>query len=49
MAAVERLLEQMRRATRSDAAYARSARAKLHSLPSGAAFCAQPEDQPLAA
>lgn len=46
MAAVERLREQLRRATLSDAPYARAARAKLHSLPSGARFCAQPEDEP---
>ena len=47
MAAVERLREQLRRATLSDAPYARAARAKLHSLPNGAHFCAQPEDEPV--
>ncbi|HGM5579065.1 TPA: hypothetical protein ACKP22_000723 [Pseudomonas putida] len=44
MAAVERLQEQIRRATRPSAPYARAARAKLYSLPAGASFCAQPED-----
>jgi hypothetical protein len=46
--AIERLLEQIRSATASDAHYARAARAKLYAL-GGADFCAQPEDQPLAA
>lgn len=49
MAAVERLQEQMRRATHSSAPYARAARAKLYSLPMGAEFCAQPEDFQVAA
>lgn len=49
MESVDRLHEQIRRATRSDAPYARAARTKLQSLPSGAALCAQPEDLPIAA
>lgn len=46
MAAVERLCRKLRRATLPDAPYARAARAKMLSLPYGAQFCAQPEDQP---
>lgn len=43
---IERLISQIRRATSSDAPYARTARSKLYSLPDGARFCAQPEDGP---
>lgn len=43
MGAIERLQEQMRRATASSAPYARAARAKLVAM-GAAAFCAQPED-----
>lgn len=46
MAAVERIREQMRRATQSDSPYSLAARAELYRRPSGARFCAQPEDQP---
>ncbi|MGO4519252.1 hypothetical protein AB4076_01435 [Dyella sp. 2RAF44] len=45
MPAVERLRGQLRRATSSDAAYARAARAMLHSLPNGSFFCATAEDE----
>lgn len=47
MFAIESLRAQMRRATTSNASYARAARAKLLSLPNGAHFCAQPEDGPI--
>jgi hypothetical protein len=43
MAAVERLQEQMVRATTSSAPYARAARSKMFAI-GAAAFCAQPED-----
>lgn len=43
MAAVDRLLSQMREATASSAPYARAARAKMLAMGAGA-FCAQPED-----
>ncbi|MCZ4303421.1 hypothetical protein O4G98_01630 [Zoogloeaceae bacterium G21618-S1] len=43
MAAVDRLQEQLRRATTTSAPYARAARAKLIAMGAGA-FCAQPED-----
>lgn len=43
MAAVDRLQEQMRRATASSAPYARAARAKMFAMGAGE-FCAQPED-----
>lgn len=46
MAAVERLQEQMRRATASSAPYARAARSKLIAI-GAAPFCAQPEDAPV--
>ena len=49
MAAVDRLQMQLRQATMPSAPYARAARAKLHSLPFGGSFCAQPEDQLAAA
>jgi hypothetical protein len=46
MVAVERLRNQLRRATLPDAPYARAARAKMHSLlPYGPQLCAQPEDE----
>ena len=45
LGATERLRVQLRRATMSNAPYARAARAKLYSLPNGAYFCAQPEDE----
>ncbi|AZF45469.1 hypothetical protein [Pseudomonas sp. R2-7-07] len=45
-AAIDRLQEQLKRSTRSDAAYARAARAKLFSLPAGAYLCAKIEDTP---
>lgn len=44
--AIDRLQEQIKRATRSDAPYARAARAKLLQLPAGAHLCAKPEDTP---
>lgn len=47
--AINRIQEQIRRATRSDAPYARAARAKLLQLPAGAYFCAKPEDLPMIA
>lgn len=43
MAAVERLVSQMRAATLASAPYARASRAKLESLGAGM-FCARPED-----
>ncbi|MBC3209108.1 hypothetical protein HU755_20075 [Pseudomonas sp. SWRI111] len=46
LAAIDRLQEQLKRATRSDAVYARAARAKLLSMPIGAHLCAKPEDRP---
>lgn len=45
-AAIDRLQEQIKRATRTDAPYARAARAKLLPLPAGALLCARPEDIP---
>ncbi|AZE44501.1 hypothetical protein C4K05_5185 [Pseudomonas chlororaphis subsp. aureofaciens] len=45
-AAIDRLQEQLKRATRSDALYARAARAKLLSMRGGAYLCAKPEDAP---
>jgi hypothetical protein len=47
MPAVQRLIDQMRRATLPDSAYSRAVRAQLGRLPHGATFCAQPEDMPL--
>lgn len=47
--AIERLQEKIKRSTRSDAPYARAARAKLLQLPSGAHLCAKPEDLPVVA
>lgn len=44
--AIERIQEQIKRTTRSDAPYARAARAKLLQLPAGAYLCAKPEDLP---
>ncbi|EXI80340.1 MAG: hypothetical protein AW10_01846 [Candidatus Accumulibacter appositus] len=46
MAAVSRLQNKFRRATLPSAPYSRAARAKMHSLPYGPKFCAQPEDEP---
>ncbi|WP_186071081.1 hypothetical protein [Burkholderia gladioli] len=43
MAAVDRIQEQMRRATSTSAPYARAARAKMFAM-GASAFCAQPED-----
>jgi len=48
MAAVERLQAQLLRATLSSAPYARAARAKLFAM-GAAPFCAQPEDEAVAA
>lgn len=46
---IERLQEQIKRATRTDAPYARAARSRLLTLPRGAFLCAKPEDLPVAA
>lgn len=46
---IDRIQEQIKRATRSDAPYAKAARAKLLQLPSGAYLCAKPEDLPATA
>lgn len=47
--AIERIQEQIKRATRGNAPYARAARAKLWQLPFGAQLCAKPEDLPTTA
>ena len=45
MAAVDRLRARLRRATSPSAPYSRAARAKMHSLPYAAQFCAQAEEE----
>lgn len=45
MVAVDRLRAKLRRATSPSAPYSRAARAKMHSLPYAAQFCAQAENE----
>lgn len=45
MAAIDRLRTKLRRATSPSAPYSRAARAKMHSMPYAAQFCAQAENE----